>query len=334
MGFPERPRYTSGGPPSMGRNPASRRALYEAQEYEELRSTARALAELRVMLESLEGEAAYEIAARRHIGGVGPAGEAYAEAVAAGLMREVFAAPDPILVSSMPEFRQLADHDLRFRPMYEAYVEQFRRHRRNRELLELMLIVADALLIVVPLFRFGRIAAAMANEARVATWLERLASVAARLRRIMAGADALAAARSAARRLLAARQAAGTRVVVNVGGTGEVAGAINLNPNVVAARSSIPEHVGAAAEDMGQIFPRASIDEITSNNLPPNTLDWNRILPGAHETLKPGGRIVIRFRGGQGATDGPIIVGKLEELGFRNVRNWADGAVVEAIRGP
>jgi len=334
MRFPERPRYTSGGPPAMNRNPASRRALEDSRAYEATRSMAQALGQLQVTLENLELEMVFEIAGRRHIGGKGPVQLAYEEAIAAGLLRQVDEAPDEVLITGSAEFRILRDSDMRFRPMFTAYVNRYRRERRDALILDLLLIALDLLLAVAPLLRIGRVAAMAAEEARVASWMNRLAGVVERLREIVSGGGRLVEARSAARRLLTARRAAGTRVVVNIGGTGETAGAINLNPNVVAARSTIPEQVPAAAEDLGELFPAGSIDEITSNNLPPNTLDWERVLPGAHRTLKPGGRINIRFRGGQGATDGPMIERQLERLGFREIRNWGDGAAVDAVRGP
>jgi hypothetical protein len=91
----------------------------------------------------------------------------------------------------------------------------------------------------------------------------------------------------------------GERAVVNLGGTGEEAGAINLNPNPPGLeRIGIPRHIKAFGEDMGALFKRKSVDEIVSNNLAPNTLGWDQIIPGAAKVLKSGGKITIRFRGG------------------------------------
>ncbi len=126
-------------------------------------------------------------------------------------------------------------------------------------------------------------------------------------------------------------QTSGKRVVVNVGGTGEVPDAINLNPNKVAPRKGIPNLIEKGGEEIGEIFNPATVDEITSNRLPPNTLDWDRILPGAQKVLKPGGRITIKFQGVGG--DGPKIVEQLRNLGFKDINNPMNlGAVIEAVK--
>ena len=62
-------------------------------------------------------------------------------------------------------------------------------------------------------------------------------------------------------------QAAGKRVVVNIGGAGEVVDAINLNPNLTTPRIGIPNHIPVGAEAIGETFARDSIDEIVSNSL-------------------------------------------------------------------
>lgn len=128
------------------------------------------------------------------------------------------------------------------------------------------------------------------------------------------------------------------RVVVNLGGEGEVSGAINVNIQN-RTRQPIPRFVQAAGEDIGQIFPSGSVDEIVSNRLPPNTIDWSRAIPGAHSALKPGGRIQIAFQGT--GNDGQAIVAAMQRLGFRNIRvnmraveELADyaGAIFEAVK--
>jgi hypothetical protein len=85
-------------------------------------------------------------------------------------------------------------------------------------------------------------------------------------------------------------------VVVNIGGTGEVKGAINLNPNIVAARKDIPNHIAKGGEEIGEVFGANTIDAIVSNRLPPNTIDWVRTLAGSHKVLKKGGKVSIRFQ--------------------------------------
>jgi hypothetical protein len=123
----------------------------------------------------------------------------------------------------------------------------------------------------------------------------------------------------------------GKRVVVNVGGTGEVAEAINLNPNIAAPRVGIPNLIKREAEEMGEIFEPNSVDEIVSNSLPPNTLDWKRVLPGAQKVLKPGGKITIRFTGI--GDDAATILEQLKRLGFKDIVDFANkGVAITATR--
>jgi hypothetical protein len=133
-----------------------------------------------------------------------------------------------------------------------------------------------------------------------------------------------------ARSIVARIVKAGQRVVVNIGGEGEVAGAINLNIQR-RLKTEIENFIEADAANIGEIFDTTSIDEITSNRLPPNTLDWGRIIPGVSRVLKPGGRLVIRFQGvGQ---DGATIVPLLKQNGFKAINDFGgSGAVFEAVK--
>ncbi|MBA3312907.1 MAG: class I SAM-dependent methyltransferase [Planctomycetota bacterium] len=141
-----------------------------------------------------------------------------------------------------------------------------------------------------------------------------------------AAADGL---RQTALSLVKQLRAAGKRVVMNIGGTGEVADAINVNPNVVAPRNDIPNLVKTEAEKIGEFFEANSVDEIVSNRLPPNTLDWDQVIPNAHRVLKPNARIVIKFQGvGQ---DGAIIEAALKRMKFRDIKNFS-GGVFEAVK--
>jgi hypothetical protein len=136
---------------------------------------------------------------------------------------------------------------------------------------------------------------------------------------------------SIAMRLVKQLRQLGKRVVVNIGGTGEVKDAINLNPNKVAPRKDIPHLVAEGAERIGEIFEPNAIDEIVSNRLPPNTIRWQMVLPGAHRVLKPGGSISIRFQGV--GKDGPVIIQEMRRLGFTKINNPMDmGAVIEATK--
>jgi len=123
---------------------------------------------------------------------------------------------------------------------------------------------------------------------------------------------------------------AGRRIVVNIGGEGEEAGAINVN-NKTRLNTPIENFVQEDAGRIGELFEPNSVDEIISNRLPPNTLNWSRTIPGAHRILKPGGRIVIRFQGR--GMDGDTIVPQLRRLGFREINDWGGGgAIFEAIK--
>jgi hypothetical protein len=130
----------------------------------------------------------------------------------------------------------------------------------------------------------------------------------------------------------------GKRVVVNIGGTGEVADAINVNPNVVAPRKNIPNHIARKAEVIGELFGANSVDEIVSNSIPPNTYDWRQILPGAHKVLRPGTKITIRFTGV--GEDADIIIEQVKKLGFKEWQNGlrvgtkvvGEGAVITAVK--
>ena len=132
-----------------------------------------------------------------------------------------------------------------------------------------------------------------------------------------------------AREVVIEFRSSGKRVMVNIGGTGEVEGAINLNPNLVAPRKNIPNLIKRPAEDVGDIFEGNSVDEIVSNRLPPNTIDWTKVLPGAQRVLRAGGSITIRFQGiGQ---DAAVILQLFKDLGFKNIQNF-QGAALSAIK--
>jgi len=118
-------------------------------------------------------------------------------------------------------------------------------------------------------------------------------------------------------------------VRVNLGGTGEVADAINLNPNRVAPREGIPNLIQTGAEGIGELFESGSIEEIVSNRLPPNTINWSQVIPGAFRVLRKNGRIIIRFQGNGENTK--LIVSAMEKAGFREIKETA-GVLVEAVR--
>jgi hypothetical protein len=104
---------------------------------------------------------------------------------------------------------------------------------------------------------------------------------------------------SRARAMVSHLREAGHDVIVNLGGTGashEPTDAINVNPNLVARRRVIPNHIEAAAEDIGGIFEHGSVDRVIGRGLPHDVLEWDRVASGARSILRPGGRVDISLR--------------------------------------
>ena len=136
-----------------------------------------------------------------------------------------------------------------------------------------------------------------------------------------------------ARELVDQRVAKGKKVEVNIGGTGaphEPASAINVNPNVVAPRKGIPNHVKANAEEIGQLFPSGSVDEVVAHGLPHDTLNWSKVIPGTSRVMKPGGKVDIKLRWphpGEAAK----IAKALRDNGFKDVKVFMD-VIVTAVK--
>jgi len=147
--------------------------------------------------------------------------------------------------------------------------------------------------------------------------------------REIAWTKAAPTARETAESLAARLRSAGQRVVVNIGGTGEVPNAINVNPHLVAPDAWIPSLVRVHAERLGELFPPDSIDTIVSYRLPPNTLNWAVVLQGAHKVMKPGAPITLRFQGT--GNDARAILLSFQHLRFRHVKNLS-GSELEAIK--
>jgi hypothetical protein len=102
-----------------------------------------------------------------------------------------------------------------------------------------------------------------------------------------------------AAQFVADRVAQGEKIVVNIGGVGakhEAKGAINLNPNRIAARKDIPSHVQAPGELVGEVFPANSIDEAVAHGLPHDVIDWPRVARGLSRTMRPGGKVELNLR--------------------------------------
>jgi len=147
------------------------------------------------------------------------------------------------------------------------------------------------------------------------------------------------ATRDVAQGLIARLRAQGRRIVVNIGGEcsfndirrwGDAGQhAINLNLITEHRPGNVPNLVRADAADISTFFDARQVDEIISTRLPFDTLNWDRIIPGAGRVLRPGGRITINFQGV--GEDAAVIVAKMEEVGFQNIENLS-GAVITATR--
>ncbi len=162
--------------------------------------------------------------------------------------------------------------------------------------------------------------AASADQARASRSKEELEQ----LRRFKeeSGASALTKFQEQARTLVEKLTEKGERVVVNMGGAGaphEPPNAINFN-NQVVGRKSIPNLIEADASYIGVILPAGSVDEITSFNMPPGTIDWARAAPGAFNVLKSGGKFTFRYRGAN--PEAPRLVEALQKAGFDDVQNF------------
>jgi hypothetical protein len=129
-----------------------------------------------------------------------------------------------------------------------------------------------------------------------------------------------------ARNLVARIRAAGAPVIINIGGAGaphEPANAINVNPNKVAPRLGIPNHIEAKGEDIGELFAPDSVDQVVGHQLPPLVLDWNAVARGAFKIMRSGGVFEVYFRGAH-PEDAANCRNALVTAGFRNVTVISD----------
>jgi hypothetical protein len=109
------------------------------------------------------------------------------------------------------------------------------------------------------------------------------------------------------------------RVEVNLGGTGEMPGYINVN-NLVGGQKAegIPNLITASAEDIGSLFKPGSVDHIVANNIVPGTMNWDAVAKGSYTVLKEGGIVEFAEFGG-GYASGVNIKAALEAAGFQDV---------------
>ena len=83
------------------------------------------------------------------------------------------------------------------------------------------------------------------------------------------------------------------KVLVNLGGAGEVANAINVNPLIAQRVKDIPNLVRAGAEEVGSLFKPGTVDKIVSNDIVRGTVNWSRATRGSFSILKSGGQVSI-----------------------------------------
>ena len=121
------------------------------------------------------------------------------------------------------------------------------------------------------------------------------------------------------------------KVVVNLGGTGEVADAINLNPLKDQAVRGIPNLVEGGGEQIGSLFKPGSLDSIVSNNIVRGQVNWAAAAKGGFDTLKSGGTISIAPYAGDLAAHLAEIQSALRAAGFKNVTIVA-GRLVTAVK--
>jgi hypothetical protein len=144
-----------------------------------------------------------------------------------------------------------------------------------------------------------------------------------------AAAGDLAALRQTAQTLLRSQPAG--RAVVNLAGTGDVAGAINVNPLTAQQVTNIPNLIRSGAEAVGEIFPRASVDRIVSNDVVFGQVNWVPTARGCFTILRPGGTVSIAPYAGQLAEQLEAVATALRSAGFRDVAIQA-GRFVTAVR--
>lgn len=156
-------------------------------------------------------------------------------------------------------------------------------------------------------------------------------SLVAEAREAWVARQELSAARETARELMAGK----SKVVLNLAGTGEVPGAINVNNLVDEQKSGIENLVFGRAEDVGAIFPPNSVDEVVSNNVVAAVgeagINWPVAARGCYTILRSGGRISIAPYMGLIDAQLAAVKAALQAAGFRNI-TVEFGTVVTAIK--
>jgi len=110
------------------------------------------------------------------------------------------------------------------------------------------------------------------------------------------------------------------KVVVNLGGTGEVANAINVNPLTAQQVKDVPNLVRAGAEEVGSLFKPGTVDKIVSNDIVRGAVNWSKATEGSFSVLKSGGQVSIAPYAGDLAVQLREIQAALRAAGFKDVK--------------
>ncbi len=123
------------------------------------------------------------------------------------------------------------------------------------------------------------------------------------------------------------------KVEVNLGGTGEVQDAINVNNFTGSAglhTDAVPNLLKANAEEIMSLFQPGSIDSIVANNIVPGSFNWDGVAKGCFIVLRSGGRVALAEFGG-GYDRGKNISQALTAAGFKDVKILG-GVAVTAVK--
>jgi hypothetical protein len=123
---------------------------------------------------------------------------------------------------------------------------------------------------------------------------------------------------------------------VDVGGTGNIKNATNLNPVKPGSggqESGIPNHVKGTMEEMDTFFEPGSVKTMYSQRLRYGDVDWPKATQAAAKVMPPGGKVSMNV---WTQTDQEVAALKdaFQRAGFKNVRIIGDGSgtMVEAVR--
>lgn len=146
------------------------------------------------------------------------------------------------------------------------------------------------------------------------------------------GKRSTAALSIAAKELVAHCRTASGRVVVNLAGTGEIPGVINVNNLAAQQVKDIPYLLRVAVERVGELFAEGSVDAVVSNNVVHGTVDWVTTAAGCFKILRPGGNVSIApYAAGNFSKHIDEIVTAFRAAHFRHVY-VVNGKFVTAVR--